>query len=211
MKSISILTLVVTVSIVNFSCASKDYSASYSGRSNTSTEKEGLTGRVEKFLMNPNGDVDGFILHDGMQVRFPPHMSSAVTKSVALEDTVLVKGVQRSQDVIMATTIVTTKDARQISVHDKPMRTENFKRMPATSSSNQMSVRGEIDTLLKAPNGDVNGFVLTEGSVVHLPRDIRSPDVTYDVGQYVEVTGYGTENAYGKSVEATAVDAKANY
>jgi hypothetical protein len=38
-----------------------------------------VTGRITKFLINPNGDVDGLLLGDGTQVNFPPHLSAALT------------------------------------------------------------------------------------------------------------------------------------
>ena len=41
--------------------------------------------------------------------------------------------------------------------------------------------------------------------MVRLPADIRTPARAYDIGQYVEVTGYGSDNKFGKSVEASSV------
>src|SRR6266699_615109 len=39
-------------------------------------------GVVERFLLNPHGELDGLILHDGTEVHFPPHLSTAVGKAL---------------------------------------------------------------------------------------------------------------------------------
>ncbi|MFA4457979.1 hypothetical protein P2B82_21175, partial [Xanthomonas perforans] len=51
-----------------------------------------VSGTVERFLLNPNGEVDGLWLRDGTQVGFPPHLSSEVKAAVRAGDNVVVKG-----------------------------------------------------------------------------------------------------------------------
>lgn len=197
--------IALTVTLVG--CTSKESRMHQEPAMGQKTSWE-VSGIVARFITTPTGEVDGFILEDGMQIRFPSHMSTAITDSLAVGDSVIAKGYESTTSVMWATQIVTPKNAEEISVAQKakgklvPPKREAQKMHKNIDS---MTVSGEIDTLLHEPTGEVSGFVLTEGSVVRLPMDIRSPAKAYDVGQYVEVTGYGTENKFGKSVEASTV------
>lgn len=167
-----------------------------------------VSGIVERFITTPDGDVDGFILEDGMQIRFPAHMSTTVTDRVSPGDSVAVKGYESTSSVMWAKQIVTPKNANEIMITSaaKGKLIAPKKEAKALHKNiDSITVRGEIDTLLQEPSGEVSGFVLTEGSIVRLPADIRSPAQPYDVGQYVEVIGYGIENKFGRSVEAATV------
>ncbi len=166
------------------------------------------SGIVDRFITTADGAVDGFILEDGMQIRFPGHMSTLITDSVAVGDDVTVKGEETSSNSMWAKQIITSKNAGEILITSEAkgkMLAPKRERREAFKDLNNMTVHGEIDTLLIEPSGEISGFLLTEGSVVRLPMDIRRPTQAYDVGQYVEVTGYGSENKFGKSVEATTV------
>lgn len=167
-----------------------------------------VSGEVDRFITTAEGEVDGFILTDGMQVRFPGHMSKAVTDGVAVGDTVTVKGEESTTNSMWAEHIITPKNAKEITIAARAkgkLLAPRKEREKAYRNLTSLTVSGEIETLLREPSGEVSGFVLTEGSVVRLPVDIRTPAQAYDIGQYVEVMGYGSENKFGKSVEASSV------
>jgi hypothetical protein len=193
------------------SCATHQYDYSdnnYAGsmaKINTSWQ---VTGIVERFITTPEGEVDGLILENGMQVRFPSHMSTAITDAITVGDSITVKGYESPTDAMWAQKIITLKNANEINIAERAKgkllasRSEALrKRKPIDN----LSVSGEIDTLLHEPSGEVSGFLLNDGSVVRLPLDIRAPSQSYDIGQYVEVTGYGTDNNFGRSIEAATV------
>lgn len=174
-------------------------------RLNTSWQ---VTGIVERFITTPDGEVDGLILENGMQVRFPAHMSTAISDRIAVGDSITVKGYESPTNAMWAQKIVTLKNANEISIAERAKGKLLAPRSEARRSRkpiNNLTVSGEIDTLLHEPSGEVSGFLLNDGSVVRLPVDIRAPSQAYDIGQYVEVTGYGTDNNYGRSVEASTV------
>jgi hypothetical protein len=41
-----------------------------------------ISGRFERFLINPHGETDGMILADGAEVHFPPHLGKQVRAAV---------------------------------------------------------------------------------------------------------------------------------
>ncbi len=49
-------------------------------------------GKVTEYARNPHGDVDGLILKDGTEVKFPPHQSRALQDLVAIGDKVTIEG-----------------------------------------------------------------------------------------------------------------------
>lgn len=204
-----LISLVIFTSLVAFTtgCATTDSSYRMGPNLGQKTTWE-TSGVVARFITTPDGAVDGFILEDGMQIRFPQEMSTAVTNSVAIGDEVIVKGYESTTNAMWASQIITPKNASEISVTSQ-VKGKNLasrkQRERAYKDLESISVAGEIDTLLHEPSGEVSGFLLTEGSIVRLPMDIRTPMHAYDVGQYVEVTGFGSENKFGKSVEAATV------
>jgi len=50
------------------------------------------SGKVTNYARNPHGDVDGLILKDGTEVKFPPHQSRELQDLVAIGDTVTIEG-----------------------------------------------------------------------------------------------------------------------
>lgn len=207
MKILIKLVVYMILGSVLAACATKNssYTSSHMTGQNATWEANGV---VARFLMTPVGEIDGFILEDGMQIRFPPKMSAAITKSITIGDSVSVKGWTSSTNAMWADKIVTLKNANEIKMTSdtKGRLVEPKKqREKAIHDLESMTVTGEIDTLIHEPTGEVSGFLLNEGSIVRLPADIRTPLRAYDVGQYVEVTGYGSEGKFGKSVEASTV------
>lgn len=64
-----------------------------------------VSGKVERWLVNPNGDTDGFLLSDGTQVSFPPHLSTTLLQLVKAGDAVEVTGLRSPNvPVLRATT-----------------------------------------------------------------------------------------------------------
>lgn len=49
-------------------------------------------GKVAELARNPHGDVDGLVLEDGTEVKFPPHQSRSLQELVAVGDQVTVDG-----------------------------------------------------------------------------------------------------------------------
>jgi hypothetical protein len=60
------------------------------------------TGAIRRFLINPHGEVDGFLLADGTLVKFPPHMAGELTAAVKIGDTVSVRGIRELRTAVKA-------------------------------------------------------------------------------------------------------------
>lgn len=54
--------------------------------------------------------------------------------------------------------------------------------------------------------GEVRGFILADGTQIHVRPDVGDSIArALIVGDTVQAEGYGTDNQYGRSLEATAI------
>ena len=161
-------------------------------------------------MMNPDGLIDGILLSDGTIVRFALHMSQQLVQTVKPQDSVSVDGFIEYQGTIHATTI--TNPASQQSVVDTPPSAQN----PPPSSSQEvrqpMSVTGTIKVLTHAARGEIDGAVLDNGTIVHIPPHMGAQYANlFQVGATLAAAGFGTINTYGRSLEATSIGPSADH
>ena len=72
-----------------------------------------VTSTVERFLVNPDGDADGMILLNGVQVYFAPYLSSAVLTAIQVGDRITVYGIlPMAEPMIVAAIIEAANGAR---------------------------------------------------------------------------------------------------
>ena len=164
------------------------------------------TGAVRRFLINPHGEVDALLLADGTVVKFPPHMGQELTTAVKVNDTVSVRGYREAGDTVKA--FVITNEASKQQVVERPP-VPNIAKMPKHlrfATLSRLKVTGKVDRQMRAKKGEVNGVLLEDGTVVRFP-----PHAAFDFaallqpGQTIAVEGLGSENAYGRALEATAI------
>ncbi|RYZ58020.1 MAG: hypothetical protein EOP07_08240 [Proteobacteria bacterium] len=152
-------------------------------------------GKVQRVLMNPEGKIDGLLLVDGTQVKFPPHMSQELLSLVKANDSISIKGTKENAKVIKAESITNT--ATNKSIVDKG---------PTPPEGGSGEGPGGPGPKLLGRKGEVNGAILADGSIVRFsPRIVEDSKVKVDVGQNLKVTGFGTQNSNGKSLEATSL------
>jgi hypothetical protein len=124
-------------------------------------------GDVARFLFNAEGHADGFLLANGQQVHFPPHLSQALLKQVRVGDRLCVRGLKpRGADVLVALSLTThgghTLEDLGQAASDQPA---HLKHKPVL-------LDGVVTRCLYAPRGDVCGALLEDGSILRMqPKD----------------------------------------
>lgn len=94
-----IFSTLVAASLSAGTLAAQQPELNYSRPSTTTTrvaptpQNTSFNGRVEHYLLNPRGAVDGLLLDNGLQVKFPPHLGDSVSRVVERGDRVRVTGV----------------------------------------------------------------------------------------------------------------------
>jgi hypothetical protein len=164
------------------------------------------TGIVSRFLVNPFGEVDGVLLDSGTLLTFPPHMAPELTAAIASGDPVAVRGQATGPAQVKAMILTNTRTNQQVIEHP-PVRTE--RKMPKhlrAAGLQQMRASAPVAHLRYGKHGEVKDVVLADGTTVKLPKDVVEGFAPWlHVGQELEVVGYGSANAYGRGLEATAL------
>ena len=166
-------------------------------------------GIVDRYLLNPRGDVNGLLLRDGSQMPVTLRAAEELLKTVQPGDHVRVHGRRVSgSPLVKPDVIINVTDGRSFTVPyrlDLPMPPRE-ERPPV----NEMKATGTIQVLLYDPSkGVVNGVILSDGTQVHLPPDVGEHfQKSLQQNMDVEVEGYGTSTPYGSALEATAIGRK---
>ncbi|MFM9927109.1 hypothetical protein VLK31_29270 [Variovorax sp. H27-G14] len=176
------------------------------------------TGRVQQWLLNPNGEADGLLLADGTQVAFPPHLSAQVMQLLKPGDTVQVSG-WRAPNVPVVRMQSLSANGR--SVTDQPPAPG----MPGTpgmappapreprepGALTALSASGRIERLLYTDRGDVRGVVLADKTIVRFPPHVGAAyDAQLKPGAQLHARGWGMRGAQGTALEATSLGATAD-
>ena len=168
-----------------------------------------IWGTVAQYLLNPDGIVDGLLLSNNTVVRFPLHLSQQLVQTVRPQDSVRVDGFFEFQEVIHASTI-TNLNTQQAAV-DTPPSAQNPPPTPNPYARQPMGTSGIIKALTYAPRGEIDGAVLDNGAIVHVPQAVGMQYATLlRIGAPLAASGYGTANVYGRSFEAMAIGPSAN-
>jgi hypothetical protein len=121
-------------------------------------------GKVAEYSLTPNGDVDGLILTDGTEVHLPPHLGTQLVFAVKPGDAVTIHGL-RARAIPMVQAMSVTNDATGNTVTDS-----GAGGAPGPRGAEQtLTAQGRIKAQLHGPQGDLNGALLEDGTIVRLP------------------------------------------
>jgi hypothetical protein len=118
---------------------------------------------------------------------------------------VRVEGFFESPGILHASSIIDLQSRR--SVVDTPPSSRNPRPpRPGSVARQPLSASGTIRVLTHGKGGEVNGVVLSDGTVIHFrpPIGMQFAGLLRE-GNALAATGNGTSNQYGRSFEATAI------
>ena len=166
-------------------------------------------GIVDRYLLNPRGDITGLLLQDGSQMHITLRAAQDLTKAIQPGDHVRVHG-RRVADspLIKPDVIMNVTDSKSFTVPyrlDLPMPPRE-----ARPTVNEMKAAGTIEVLLYDPLKEVvNGALLSDGTQFRLPPDVGEKfHTSLHKHMDVEVRGYGIATAHGTALEAVAIGRK---
>jgi len=160
-----------------------------------------VSGMVERFLLNPHGEVDGFVMTReaiAIAVHTPPHMEEELTRHVRPGDCVGVHGVKPRGADLLAAIAVTTKDGRRI-VDNGPDR----EREPPHHAHRKMEIEGTVRLSLSGPKGELRGALFTDGTIVRIgPKEAKEIADLLAPDSKLAVRGDGLETRFGRVIRA---------
>jgi hypothetical protein len=160
-----------------------------------------IQGTVGQYSLTPRGDVDGLILTDGTEVHMPPHLGTQLVFAVRPGDMVTVHGL-RARAIPMVQALSISNDATGNIVTDS----EAGGPAGPRGALQILAAEGHIKTQLHGPQGDLNGVLLEDGTIVRLPppeANRRSAELA--PGGPLFVQGEGYSGPLGRVIEATSI------
>lgn len=169
---------------------------------------EQISGVVAQYILNANGEADGLLLADGTQIKFPPHMSADLVRTLKPNDSMTAQGNREQAQVFHAFTITNTATSASLA----EARPSAFARRlpPELRGVNlkPMEASGNVKAVLRAPRGEVEGAILADGTVVRVQKDVGAQFANLFVKDAsLSVKGYGTTNALGRALLVTEIGA----
>ena len=169
-----------------------------------------VKGTVERFLLNPHGEIDGFVMNSETQasilVHTPPHMETGLTRHVKAGDVVSVRGVRpRKADLIAAVAVTTTNGA---SIMDQGP--DHDREHPKLEKKN-MSAEGTVRLSLFGPKGELRGALLADDTVIRIgPKEAEQVGKLLAPNARIAVRGDGVETKHGRVVHAKEIGTGSN-
>jgi hypothetical protein len=158
-----------------------------------------FNGKVQQFTLSPRGEIDGFVLTDGTEVKTPPHLSSSIAYAIRLGDAVTIHGLRAAAIPLLQATSITDHASGRTIIDTGPG--------PGPEAA-MVEVHGSIRMSLHGARGEINGVLLTDGTVLRLPPDAAiNMDTVLQPGRSVVAQGDEVLNPIGKVLEVRAIGA----
>jgi hypothetical protein len=165
-----------------------------------------FSGKVQQFTLTPRGDIDGFILADGTEVKTPPHLSTQIAATLRSGDAVTIHGLRAAAiPLIEATSVKNDATGQTVIDQGPPPKGPKGPGRPDRAAG-QATLEGRIRMPLHGPKGDINGALLEDGTIVRLlsPEAARL-GALLSPGQTVAVQGRVSSTVLGRTVEVSAI------
>ena len=170
------------------------------------TQLPAFRGTLQLFTLTPRGDIDGFVLTDGFEVKTPPNLTADLAAAFKPGDIVTVHGLKAaSLPLIQAMSV--SNDASGIAVIDKgPVPDRVTSPMPHQDGTAPVPMQGRLRMILHGPRGDINGALLEDGTVLKLPppEATRFSGVLVS-GKSVALEGMRFTTPVGSFIDLTAL------
>lgn len=202
--------LPILASFIAFACCAEDASAVPGQMSDVRDQKiSKISDTVEQYLINPHGDIDGLLLLKGLQLHFPPHLSSQVGRAIKPGDRVAASGVKEAGPTFAVHELINERSKERIidrGPEGGGQRLPPPPRPVPMRAQELLHARGPVKILLYGPSGDINGLVLKDQTIVRMPPEtVFNLSPVIDVGQYISVEGHGAKSNFGTCIEAFAI------
>ena len=163
-------------------------------------------GTVDRFLINPHGEIDGILLADGLEVHVPPHLSGEIRAAVQPGAAIAVRGVRPRQAGMIAAVAIEAGPGQRIVDNGPPGKDGERGGEGRDDGARRVSMEAEgvVQRSLRGPKGEVRGALLEDGRIVRVPpHEAREHEALLRPGARLAARGPGL-TADG----ATVIDAK---
>lgn len=163
-----------------------------------------VSGMVARFLVNPHGIPDGFLLEDGQEVHFPPHMAPEIEAALAAapKTQVRIRGVRPRAAPVLAAVAIAIGE-RRIEDQGPP---EHHHKPHKPGHREKETEQGVVSRWLHGPKGERRGFLLESGTLVRFPKHAaEEAEAVVTLGGEIAVRGKALDTSYGRVIDAHAM------
>jgi hypothetical protein len=169
-----------------------------------------VAGTLERFVLNPHGEVDGFVMNSQTQtpilVHTPPHMEGELVRIAKAGDKLRVRGVRPGSANVFAAVAVTAEGGQQI-VDKGP---DHDRKHPKVEHR-KMQLEGTVRLSLFGPKGELRGALLADGTIIRIgPKEAEHLTEFLLPSARIAVSGDGIETRHGRVVQAKEVGSEMN-
>jgi hypothetical protein len=126
-------------------------------------------GRIDLFLFNPHGEVDGMILADGTEVHLPPHMGPDIVGALRPGSLVKLRGVRPRGSDLLAAVAFETEDGTRYEDRGPPKHHKPAGKHADAPRGGKVEVEGVVRRALHGPKGETRGLLLADGCSGRFP------------------------------------------
>jgi hypothetical protein len=171
-----------------------------------------IAGTLERFVLNPHGEVDGFVMSGQAQatilVHTPPHMADEITGHIKPGDAVSVRGVRARGTELLAAVAISSPSGRKI-VDQGPHEHNEESTRRKKPDHKKMSAHGKVRLSLFGPKGELRGALLKDGTVIRVgPKEAEKAAKLLEPGAELAVAGEGLETEHGRVVHAKEIGSR---
>lgn len=161
------------------------------------TQLPSYSGRLERWLLSPDGGVTRALFREGTQVIFPAEEAEALMAAVRQDETLVAYGVRART----APVVIMLAWARSDS---EPA---NFIASPSWFASEapgreELALRGKVRAPLLSPQGEAMGVILEDGGVIRLPVGLYDRLDWLKPGAEVAAAGMGARREAMAALDA---------
>ncbi|MFP3801484.1 hypothetical protein [Paraburkholderia sp. SIMBA_027] len=162
-----------------------------------------IRGEVVRFLLNPHGEIDGFVL-DSQQIHFPPNLANKLARHVATGEVVRVRGVKpRGANMLVAVSILTQSG---VLILDEGPHHDGQRPPKPHIERKPMEGSGGVVLSLFGPKGELRGALLDDGTSLRMPPHAATELASYLApGAHVQAWGSGVRNRHGRTIEVDEI------
>ncbi|RQN39383.1 hypothetical protein [Paraburkholderia tropica] len=160
-------------------------------------------GKIVHFLLNPHGEIDGFVL-DSQQVHFPPHLAKKLARHVTPGEVVRIRGVKPRGANMLAAVCLTTRNG--VVILDEGPHRGGEKPAKAHLERKPMESAGEVVLSLFGPKGELRGALLDDGTSLRMPPHAAAELAAYLApGAHIQAWGHGVRYRHGRTIEVDEI------
>jgi len=176
-------------------------------------EVSSFEGRIKMISCSPHGDPEGIVLENGAFIKTPPHSLLAKEK-FEIGTTIHGEGeliASEPNEVFHHAQVMSGKTMLSDDSIDKDSKEELKEKHKAEIKKRKdqpgkvLKTSGTIAALASKPKGELDRILLTDGTSIHIPKDLELSAEDFELGAVVEAKGEFRDYGSMKFLKAESV------